>query len=419
MKSPRKIACTTVFFTLALCFSGAASAQFATRNEELESRRRDKQARLWPERESPLVDEVNNLVERGLYEGAQTGKGVNGFQLVLGGMRSGQGVSFGAGYRKTDIWRERLGYRGTARMTPQLAYMLDAEVDFQDLQTERFSLDFYTKYESSPQMDFYGLGGDSLEENRSSYLLEDLSADFRAAWDVTRRLKLGFTGGVLAVHTGPGDRSGVPSTDEVFDPDETPGLEDDTTFSRWGAFASFDYLDYPGAPRSGGHYAFLAREYKDEELGKYGFRQIAAEAQQYIPYFNKTRVIAIRVAAALTFDKEDQTTPFYLLTKLGGNDDLRGFQRYRFYDAQGILVSVEHRWEATSALDMAVFVDAGKVASELRDTDFSDLDWSAGIGFRFKLRDAYVMRIDFAGGREGFRFMWTFSDVFRIKREIY
>ena len=64
-------------------------------------------------------------------------------------------------------------------MTPQLAYMFDAEVDFQSLETERLFVDFYTKLESSPQMDFYGLGGDSSLDNRSSYLYDDLAADFR------------------------------------------------------------------------------------------------------------------------------------------------------------------------------------------------------------------------------------------------
>ena len=47
------------------------------------------------------------------------------------------------------------------------------------------------------------------------------------------------------------------------------------------------------------------------------------------------------------------------------------------------------------------------------------LEWSAGIGFRFKVMDAVVTRIDFAGSREGFRFMWTFSDIFKARSEIY
>lgn len=164
-----------------------------TRTEEIELRRRDKQARLWPEHESPLVEQVNKLVERGLYEGLESGKGANGAQIVLGGTRSGQGFAAGVGYRRSDLWHDRFAMRGTARMTPLLAYVLDFELDFQSLRKDWFFLDFYTKYETSPQMDFYGQGGDSLEESRTSYLFEDFSTDFRLGFNFTDYLRAGFT----------------------------------------------------------------------------------------------------------------------------------------------------------------------------------------------------------------------------------
>jgi outer membrane protein assembly factor BamA len=330
-------------------------------------------------------------------------------------------MSFGVGYRRTDLWRERLGFRGTARMTPQLAYMLDAEVDFQGLATDRFFVDFYMKLESSPQMDYYGQGADSSLDDRTSYTYDDFSTDFRAGYDILPSLRVGATIGTVAVHTGPGNRSGVPSLEEVFDEREAPGFGIDTWYSRWGGFIEIDYRDLPSGPRSGGYYSTTVRQYTDEEHGLFDFSQLVFEVQQYIPYSNKNRVIAVRVLAEITSEEgvDDSVIPFYLQPKLGGNDNLRGFQRYRFYDNQALIVNVEHRWHASSALDMAIFVDFGKVAPRLRDVDFSDFDWNAGIGFRFKVNDAYIMRIDFAAGREGFRWMWTFSDIFKTKWGIY
>lgn len=411
----------TLPIVILLSLAVSASAQFLTRTEEILAARRDQRARLWPENESPLVDQVNNLVERGLLDGARSGKGANGGQVVLGGMRSGQGMSFGVGYRRTDLWRERLGFRGTARMTPQLAYMLDAEVDFQGLKTDRFFVDFYMKLESSPQMDYYGQGADSSLDDRTSYTYDDFSTDFRAGYAILPSLRVGATIGTVAVHTGPGNRSGVPSLEEVFDEREAPGFGIDTWYSRWGGFIEIDYRDLPSGPRSGGYYSTTVRQYTDEEHGLFDFSQLVFEVQQYIPYSNKNRVIAVRVLAEITSEEgvDDSVIPFYLQPKLGGNDNLRGFQRYRFYDNQALIVNVEHRWHASSALDMAIFVDFGKVAPRLRDVDFSDFDWNAGIGFRFKVNDAYIMRIDFAAGREGFRWMWTFSDIFKTKWGIY
>jgi outer membrane protein assembly factor BamA len=401
-----------VLFTSA---AGSVSAQVKTRTEEIEEARRERRARLWPERESPLVGQVNKLVERGLLEGASSGKGANGAQLVLGGMRSGQGMSIGVGYRRTDIWRNRIGYRGTARGTFQLAYMLDYELDFQELRTERTFVNIYSKLESSPQMDYYGQGQDSEESNRTSYLLDDISLDLNVGYEIFNEFNLGATAGLYSAITGSGKRSGVPSTEEIFNPINTPGLGEETDYFRWGAFATYDYRDIPGGPRSGGFYGVRFRRYSDEQKAEFSFEQLELQLQQFVPYFNKTRVVAVRVFTLLSFTDLGERVPFYLQAKLGGNETLRGFARYRFYDNNMIVASVEHRWHAFAGLDMALFVDAGKVTRKKEDIDFSDLDYSAGIGFRFKLRDAVVMRIDFAGSREGFRFMWTFSDIFKVR----
>jgi hypothetical protein len=393
----------------------AQDRQPKTRAEEIEQARRDKQARLWPEHESPLVDQVNQLVERGLLDGFESGKGANGWQIVLGGMRSGQGITVGVGYRRTDFWRDRIGWRVTGRATPQLATLLDFELDFQGLRTERTFLTFYGKYENSPQMDYYGQGMSALEENRSSYRLEDIAFDFNAGFEIFNNFRAGITGGVRGVHTGSGKRSGFPSTDEIFDPETAPGLGEDTTYVRWGGFLYYDWRDYRGGPKSGGVYGLRFRQNSDRELMKYSFKQTELELQQYIPYFNKTRTIAMRLAVVLSFPTEGDAVPLYSQPTIGGNDNLRGFARYRFYDDHSILASIEHRWYAFSGLDMALFADAGKVVSRKADIDFTDLMYSGGIGFRARIRNAVIMRVDFAYGNEGFRFMWTFSDIYKLR----
>jgi outer membrane protein assembly factor BamA len=117
----------------------------------------------------------------------------------------------------------------------------------------------------------------------------------------------------------------------------------------------------------------------------------------------------------LTFAKDGRQVPFYLQPTLGGNDDLRGFSQYRFYDNNYIYASAEHRWFVFEGLDMAAFIDTGKVVAERRDIDFTDLSVSAGLGFRWKLQGTVFMRMDVAAGREGVRFIWTFSDIYRFR----
>ena len=186
---------------LLLITGSAASAQEletstpTTRAEAIAEERAEKIASLWPERQSPMVARVNGLVERGLGEGLDSGKGANGPQLVLGGMRSGQGMSVGIGYRRSDLWRERLGYRVTARGTLQGAYMLDFNLDFQGLRTERTFMRWYTKLEDSPGIDYYGAGNDSSRENQTHFAYRDVTSDVHAGFEATRFIRLGVTGG--------------------------------------------------------------------------------------------------------------------------------------------------------------------------------------------------------------------------------
>ena len=396
-------------------FSQSAQAQ-TTRAEEIDQARRDKQARLWPESESPLVRQANGLVERGFREGVEDGYGANGPQVVLGGMRSGHGMSFGGGYRKTDIWSERIGVRLTGRLTIQDAYMVDGRVDFQGLQTDRSFINLYLKYESSPQMDFYGLGPFSDAGNRSSYLLEDFSTDFQAGVTLADNVRIGATGGAVLVKIGRGRRSGVPSATDEWTLRQAPGIGlGSLDFDRWGGFIVFDNRDLPSGSRRGGVYGARFRQYFDRSsFDLFNFRQAEFEFQQFIPYNNETRVIALRATSTMSFREDDQFVPVFFMPTIGGNDDLRSFARYRYHDLNSLFLSAEHRWYIFRGLDMAVFVDAGKVIPRKKDIHFSDLQASWGFGFRTRLRDTIVMRTDFAFGRDGARMIWTFSDIFKI-----
>ena len=133
-------------------------------------------------------------------------------------------MSGGVGYRRSDLFREQLGVRGTARATTRGGYMFDADVDFQGFRTDRTFLRWYTRYEHSPHIDYFGQGNDSLEANRTSYRYDDFSSDFNASFAVTRRVHFGGTGGYFHAHTAPSGEDDVIPIDEAFPPDSLPGL---------------------------------------------------------------------------------------------------------------------------------------------------------------------------------------------------
>jgi hypothetical protein len=334
-------------------------------------------------------------------------------QIAIGGMRSGQGAAFGVGYRRSDLFRDRLGFRTTVRGSFETAWMADAQVYFPPLRTERGFLDVYLKYEFSPQMDYYGEGPSTSLDDRTSYRLEDFLFWVRGGWEFYDFLRIGGTAGAHDIETASGERSGVPSIEEVFDPSTVPGLFIDGRFMRTGIFVQVDWRDNPGGPRYGGNYKLEWTQYWDmTDADQFNFRQIDAVIDQYWPYSNRTRVFALHLQGTYTFAADGQQVPFYLQPTLGGNDDLRSYQRYRFHANNRFYLNFEHRWHSFAGMDVAVFVDAGKVANEARLLYRENLRLSAGIGFRFKIAETVIMRIDQAYGNEGYRFMWTFNNIF-------
>jgi outer membrane protein assembly factor BamA len=144
----------------------------------------------------------------------------------------------------------------------------------------------------------------------------------------------------------------------------------------------------------------------------YDFRRLNVELSQYVPFFNKRRVIALRGRTVLTYPDNSSSVPFYLQPTLGGSEDLRGFRSFRFYDNNLLVVNGEYRWEVFSGLDMALFADAGKVFHRHAELNFSNMEAAFGFGFRFNVKNNVFMRWDIGFSREGFQVWFKFNNVF-------
>ena len=135
--------------------------------------------------------------------------------------------------------------------------------------------------------------------------------------------------------------------------------------------------------------------------------------QQFIPIFDKKRVFAFQLVVSGSDATNGGLVPFYMHPTLGGGQTLRSERDYRFRDTHMLLMNAEYRWEAFSALDMALFTDWGKVAPKFSGLDFSDLEHAYGIGFRVVAAQNVIFRLDIAtGGSAGLRYMFKFNRVF-------
>ena len=73
-------------------------------------------------------------------------------------------------------------------------------------------------------------------------------------------------------------------------------------------------------------------------------------------------MIALRGLVSTTETASGQDVPYFLLPDLGGSHTLRGYPAWRFRGRNRMILTGEYRWTAGPLVDMALFLDAGKVA---------------------------------------------------------
>ncbi len=352
------------------------AAQPDLRSQEIEAARDQKEQQLESETQ-PRFERDFVRVQR--WTSLLFGD-TNGFHLRLGGMAPGSGLALGPEYTRKDLWDSRLLLRLNAAASTRGWYRSQFQAGLPELWNGRAFVDFSTTHRDYGSMAYYGPGPDSRKSGRSDYRLEDTLVELRPGIRPMRRLTAGVTGGFLAVNVGPGASSTFISTDRQFGPDATPGITRQSSFWRSGAFVQYDWRDHPSDTTSGGKYVAEYLVFSDRQLGRFSFNRLDLDVQQYIPFLNHKRVIALRGRSSLAAPHQGQQVPFYLQPTLGGPDTLRGFGAFRYYDDKMVALNAEYRWEA-SRISRRVTVSARQSPTTLNGRR-STTSEASGASFR-------------------------------------
>jgi hypothetical protein len=290
-------------------------------------------------------------------------------------------------------------------------WMIDTRLALPRLAGERLALGVHGQRFEFPEEEFFGLGPQSDRADEVTYALKNTVVGGEAQFRPVRWFTAGA--GVDRLSPSISGGTGERPIGSLFDPRNTPGLRDQPDYLRYRALADLNYRRPLGNPRTGGRYALEWQRYADLDGGAYSFNRVQADLQQYIPLLRDRRVLALRALATMSDADSGAQVPFYYQSTLGGPDDLRGFRRLRFRDRHALLLQAEYRWEIFTAVDGAVFYDAGKVASRVQDLDLRDLESDYGIGFRFGTSTGVFLRVEGAFGSSGGKhFIFRFGHVF-------
>jgi hypothetical protein len=368
----------------------AAPALGQSRADEIAQQQAEKSTRLAPN--------TPNGTERALDWFEDHFTDPNTLYLTFGGIYPSAGFSPGVAYRHAV---------GHARLNVGFAYSLKsyklahAELTFPALAGNKVDVQTHASWLDATQVPFYGLGNDSIKDDRVNYRLRSQDVDGGVTFKPVPWYRIG---GGLAWRSLE-DREGLgtrPSIETRYSPLSAPGLFAESRYIQTTAFTAIDWRESSGYTRHGGLYSLAVNDFRDRNE-RFGFRRVDAEIRLYIPVLKEQWVFAFRALAQTTSADDGQVVPYHLLPSLGGARTHRGYSDFRFQGEHLLLLNGEYRWLPSRVLDMAIFVDAGKVAAARSDLDLHGLRTAYGIGARFHGPTVTPLRIDVARGDEGIR----------------
>lgn len=279
---------------------------------------------------------------------------------------------------------------------------------------DRFLALFEVRWDTDPQVDFFGIGNNDLGPDvASTHGERRVGGAFTLGWRPWPRLAVGATVALRHVRIRGGDRDDdTPITTRRF-PD-LPGI-DGGMVNPFELFLVYSSRDDAVLPTRGWR-SILKVSHTDRELASdFEYTRFVLDAAYLRPVWGENHILAGRLGGSYV-DGPSRDVPFWELAELGGSDTLRGFFPYRFRGTSHVLGNLEYRFRVTEFdfFDIwrvrvfgvvfgeagRVFIDSDEVADEFALDDeiveriVDDLQYSYGPGIRFVLSRALVARID-------------------------
>ena len=332
------------------------------------------------------------------------------FRPILGSLPADSGLAAGfelLRYRTLGPFDARARFVGSIKKYEHAEFSLESPPPA----THNFFSEFRLRYRNYPEEDFWGLGPDSIEQNRSNYRLEDIWLTGTAGLHFRSGLRVAAVAGLAKVNIGPGRDNSNPATDTVFPSEEAPALRTSPDYWRGGLLIDYDRRDDRENPRTGDLASFEWTRYTDRDPGDFNFDRYAIEYRRFFS-LSESRRIAGRARIILTDAPTGHAVPFYMQPSVGGTDTVRGFHQYRFRSGSSLLLNVEYRQAWLEFLDVVGFADAGRVLVEPGDLSLNSLEGSVGAGARVRVGGRVFFGVDLGFSREGARLWFRSGNIF-------
>lgn len=288
---------------------------------------------------------------------------------------------------------------------------IDVEYQGGRLREGRWSLNLSALYDRDGTFRFYGIGNHSAAAAQTNFTGEQEVLQAQIGLNLTHAWQVQYTLRMRAYDVLPGTLPLIPSIYTLFP--NVQGLHTTKELLHRAAIV-YDTRDDVTVPTRGMEwvvYGGLAS--RAGILNDSLYSETGVDGRVFWPI---ARNSILAVHAALRYMPAARNAPFWALSTLGGSisliggtQPLRGYGAGRFYDRDAVSASVELRQRigsiaiASTRLDLEVapFVDAGRVFSHFGAWADADLHKVFGVGFRGVAPPFVVGYVDLGYGSEG------------------
>jgi len=258
----------------------------------------------------------------------------------------------------------------------------------------------------NPFRRLFGIGNQTSESDETTYTSREGLVDLTAGIHLNEDVALMWTEHYHDIRIGTGIVNSLPQAQAQFG--QLPGMEGANILGHKFT-ARYDTRDRQ-LISTRGTYVNLSVELNQnlQHSGANQWMRTTVDARHLFPHYDDQLVFVTRFLLD-TVNGHTQNIPFYERPMLGGETTLRGFGQSRFIDDTALLINFEERipvkqlkvFDYFIDLEVAPFLDIGRVMSGFSTRDVKDLQVNPGTGLRILARPNVAGRLDVAYGRDG------------------
>jgi len=276
--------------------------------------------------------------------------------------------------------------------------------------SDKWSFDGRFYFERDPTDRFFGIGNQTMHGGQTNFTTEQVYGFGALSLNITKELQIALVEKPRYVRISQGALSTMPFIGKLYP--GVKGLNGGTDMIN-RLILSYDTRDSQDIPRRGCLFRLFAGLSDRSFLSSASYTQFGGEARGYTSFGSRVTLVG---HAFLQYMPAGAEPPFWAMARLGGEDSLltdqqtlRGYGTGRFVDNDLSVANVELRtrvydmdiFDTHGIIELAPFLEAGKVFHTMRDDPVMRIHPVGGVGVRGIAEPFVVGYVDIGVGGEG------------------